>query len=80
MGDMAEEFRAMKEFSRKSRKNRRDFAPNFLKKHHIQFEQFTDAHLRVGEWDFWPGTGKFKHMRTGESGRGIENLVKRVKR
>lgn len=39
----------------------------------------TVRHYRVSEvWDFWPSTGKFRHMRTGESGRGVLQLIKKL--
>lgn len=37
------------------------------------------CHYRVAEvWDFWPSTGKFHHMKTGESGRGVLQLMKKI--
>ena len=36
-------------------------------------------HYRVYDFDYWPSTGKFYNQRTGEIGRGIKNLIKRIK-
>lgn len=38
----------------------------------------TSAHYRVNEYDFWPTTGKFYNQKTGEKGRGVFNLLKRI--
>lgn len=37
-----------------------------------------NVHYRVGDWDFWPSTGKFYNQKTGEKGRGVFNLIKKV--
>jgi hypothetical protein len=36
------------------------------------------GHYRVGDWDFWPTTGKFYNSKTGEKGRGVFELLKVV--
>lgn len=36
-------------------------------------------HYRIGNWDFWPSTGKFYNFRTGEKGRGVFNLLEILK-
>ena len=35
-------------------------------------------HYRVEGFDFWPSTGKFYDQKTGEKGRGVKELIKRV--
>lgn len=36
-------------------------------------------HYRVGEFDYWPSTGKFYNQKTGEKGRGVFKLIKKLK-
>lgn len=37
------------------------------------------CHYRIAtNWDFWPSTGKFRNFKTGENGRGVFNLIKRL--
>ena len=34
------------------------------------------SHYRVGEFDYWPTTGKFYNQKTGQKGRGVFNLMR----
>lgn len=36
------------------------------------------SHYRVGDYDFWPTTGKFYNQKTGERGRGVYNLIRKI--
>jgi len=36
-------------------------------------------HYRVQGYSFWPSTGKFYNPKTGEKGRGVFNLIKKLK-
>lgn len=36
------------------------------------------GHLKVYGWSFWPTTGKFYNEKTGEKGRGVFNLIKKL--
>ncbi|MBX4188193.1 MAG: hypothetical protein KW793_03615 [Candidatus Doudnabacteria bacterium] len=33
------------------------------------------GHYRIGEWDFWPSTGKFRNIKSGVTGRGVKKLI-----
>ena len=35
-------------------------------------------HCRIGAFDFWPTTGKFYNRHTGQTGRGVKNLIKTI--
>ena len=35
----------------------------------------TICHYRVGQFDFWPSTGKFYNQKTGQKGRGVFKLI-----
>ena len=82
--DWTEYRQGMKEESQNRRKKHRDTAPEILDKHCVSWEKFNGGiHLLVfssfDDYDFWPGTGRFKSRKTGKSGRGIFNLIKLVK-
>lgn len=52
-----------------------------LRKRGIEFKMLSEssAHYRVGDFDFWPTTGKFYNQKTGERGRGVFTLLKKIK-
>lgn len=51
---------------------------HLLKSRGIEVKQFSESHYRVGVWDFWPTTGKFRNPKTGQGGRGVFNLIKKL--
>lgn len=85
MGDVGEFWRdvgpGLREASRAKKKRNQCQSDMILQSHDIQFESHNDGlHLVVsGSFDFWPSTGKFIDRKTGKSGRGIFNLLKRLK-
>lgn len=51
---------------------------HLLKVAGINFTEHNNgAHLKIGEIDFWPGTGLFKE--DDIEGRGVENLIEYIK-
>lgn len=38
----------------------------------------NSKHYRVGRFNYWPTTGKFYDPKTGEKGRGVFNLIKKI--
>lgn len=46
----------------------------------IEYKTLSEGtrHYRVGDWDFWPSTGKFYNQKTKEKGRGVRNLIKKL--
>jgi hypothetical protein len=36
------------------------------------------SHYRIGNFNFWPTTGKYYNPKTGEKGRGVRNLIKTI--
>lgn len=81
MGDVGDTFRAFKEAGKIKRKANRERATQILDDAGISYASHNDgAHLIVIErFDFWPGTGKWIDRTTGKSGRGIRNLLKKIK-
>lgn len=81
MGDVGEMFEGMREESQAKRAINRDKSQQILIDNGIPFKYFNfGAHLVVdSRFDFWPGTGKFTCRETSKSGRGIFNLLKKLK-
>lgn len=50
---------------------------DLLRKNGIHFECLSESvgHYRVGQFDFWPTTGKFINRLTKEAGRGVFKLI-----
>lgn len=61
------------------RADNRESSPQVLKDAGVPFKAFSDAHLRVAdEYDFWPGTGLWKHLKSNAKGRGVRKLIARI--
>jgi len=58
------------------------YSIEFLRKNNIPFEVLDESvkHYRVMKvWSFWPSTGVFYNPKTKEKGRGLKNLIKKLK-
>lgn len=77
--EYADAFKAMREEGRKKRASNLDSSLNLLIAANISFKLLSPTHARVGEYDFWPSTGLFIHIKTKKKGRGVRNLIKRLK-
>lgn len=53
---------------------------SILDEHGYTLEELSHCHYRIGDIDFWPSTGKFYNLATGEKGRGVENLIALIRR
>jgi hypothetical protein len=88
MGDMGDEFRAMKDEGQQRRRDNRDDSAELLRERGIVFEARNNgAHLMVTHAgktvDFWPGTGKWIDRvappnRPAPKGRGVFKLLKHL--
>lgn len=81
MGDVGDDFRALKKHSREKRQSNREYSSNKLDELGIKYESKNGgAHLIVegahSRIDFWPGTGKFYIRATKGYSRGINNLIR----
>ena len=74
-------WRAYREQRRQKKIDNEKLSVEFLKERGIAVTALdeTTRHYRVESFDFWPSTGKFYNQRTGERGRGVVNLIKRLK-
>ena len=50
-----------------------------LIKNKIEYKKLSASHFRVKEYDYWPSTGLFIHIKTKKRGRGIFNLLTLIK-
>lgn len=80
MSDLGEVFKVMKETSKIKRNRNHESSMGILWDQGIEFKVLSDTHLRVGEYDFWPSTGLFIHVKTKKRGRGVFNLIKKIKK
>lgn len=80
MGDMGDDFRALKQLGKEKRAKNTKSSTEILAKNRIEFESKNlGAHLIVnsnnGLIDFWPSTGKFKLRSSDKYQYGIKNLL-----
>lgn len=82
MGEAGEHFAAIREQSKAKRASNREKGAERLALEGIEYASKNNgAHLIVaGEWDYWPGTGAFRHRLTPTQGRGINNLIREIRR
>jgi hypothetical protein len=81
--DLYEIYKAMKEKSRIKKESNKESSTKLLDTLCIDYESKNNGlHLIVFNEneiiDFWPSTGKFI-PRKGKAGRGVFNLIKRIK-
>ena len=77
MGDV---FRAMKENGKEKRRHNMISNRRILIDKGIEYEEKANGHCIVGDYDFWLSTGLFIHRKTKQRGRGINNLLRVLKR
>lgn len=77
--DLKDLFAGLKEEGKQRRALNRFSSEDILKQKGIPYKAFTADHFRVGQFDFWPATGLFIDIKTKKRGRGVFNLIKRLK-
>jgi len=82
MSEDAEIWKQIKEDGQKKRWKNHENSIAILFERGIEFRELNQAtaHYRVGEFDFWPTTGKFYNQKTKQKGRGVFNLIKLIKK
>lgn len=80
MGDMGDDFNAIRKHSQVKRAMNREASTDMLRAEKIEFvSKNNGAHLIIGEVDFYPGTGLWRHRHIPRQGRGVRNLIRFVK-
>ena len=77
-GEIWREYRAERQ---RKKANNEHFSIELLRSKGIKIIELSrlNCHYRVGEFDFWPTTGKFYCQKTGQKGRGVKNLIEKLK-
>lgn len=79
--DMGEDFAAMREMSQVKRAGNRDSSLSLLQAKGFEVQvKNAGAHIIVGAYDFWPGTGLFISRRNQKRGRGVFNLIRNLEK
>jgi hypothetical protein len=83
MGDVGDDYNAMKEHGREKRAENRVSSAEILNQHSIKFQSKNcGAHLIVRHnghnVNFWPGTGKWIACNSDNDGRGVYGLIKLI--
>lgn len=79
MSELGEDFALMRERGKQKRKSNLQTSRETLNQYGVEFSEKSPVQLIVGEYDFWPSTGLFVSRRTRKRGRGVFNLIKRIK-
>lgn len=79
MSELGDDFAAMREHGKIKKKSNLQNAKAVFAENEVEFSEKSPIHFIVGEYDFWPSTGLFISRRTRKRGRGIFNLIKKVK-
>lgn len=79
LNEDTEMYAAMRRESQERRASNREKSLAILRERGIEYKTFTQDHYRVGEFDYWPSTGKFYNQRTKQKGRGVFNLLRVLK-
>lgn len=45
----------------------------------FDIQECTYCHYKIDGWDFWPTTGKFYNSKTDVKGRGVFDLIRKLK-
>ena len=77
--DLGSLYRSWNEHKKEKKASNKERSIALLKEKNIQYRELSSDHLRVGEWDYWPSTGLFIHVKTKKRGRGVFNLLAKVK-
>jgi hypothetical protein len=78
VSELGELYNDLKEIGKQKRSQNLDSSVKILLDRNIRFNQLSDSHYRVGNYDFWPSTGLFIEIKTKKRGRGVFNLIRKV--
>lgn len=77
MSELGETFSAYRELRRAKKEQNKVNSIEILKNAGISYQTKNGGiHLIVGEYNFWPTTGKFQNRITKKTGRGVFKLIK----
>lgn len=78
MSELGETFKAWDEEKTLKKRSNSESSISILKENGIVYKILSTngPHLRIGEYDFWAGTGLWINRKSRKRGRGIFNLLK----
>lgn len=78
MSEDSEIWKGHKQERQKKRWRNEEQSLKILQDHGVAYETLNAAvsHYRIGDWNFWPTTGKFYNQKKAQGGRGVFNLLK----
>lgn len=79
MGDMADYYNDFRQFKKEKKQNNCLKSLEILDRHRIEYKKLSDTHYRISDFDFWPSTGLFVDRKNAKRGRGVMNLLSKVK-
>lgn len=74
----SEMWRQIRADSQKKRWGNLESSLRLMAQKGFKLQRLSDVHYRIGDWDFWPSTGKFFNRVTKQVGRGVFNLIKKL--
>lgn len=81
MGDEGEIWNEYRKERREKKRDNEEKSLALLREIGIPYRVLNEStsHYRVGGYDYWPTTGKFYNQKTKEVGRGVKNLINKIK-
>ena len=80
MSDLGDTYSAMREHNKQKKVQNLKSTTEILDEAEIEYTVLSEHHYRIGEFELWPSTGKWVHRKSNKYGRGIFNLLKRLRR
>lgn len=75
MGELAEEFREMREYQKVQRwKRYEENMKHIIASGHL-YREYGNGQIVIGNYDFWATTGTFINRRTRKKSRGVKKLL-----
>jgi hypothetical protein len=78
MSDLGDTFKAWREEKQEKRASNLASSLELLKARGHQFTVLSEHHFRIGDFDFWPSTGKYLNRTTKRFGRGVLGLLAKL--
>ena len=78
MSELGEIFGEWKKEKQEKKRSNATGSLAILDENKITYKRLSLDHFRVGEFDFWPSTGLFIHLKTKWRGRGVFNLIRQL--
>ena len=79
MGDVGDDYRAFKEAKKELNQKRLVETMAEIELLGLKYTSKNHgSHLIIGDYNFWPSSGKFQNRKTSKMGQGFYNLLKKL--